>query len=1418
MSSPRKTIVAAILLGILGTAAAAAFWLLGTTSGASWAVRTATRRAAVAIEVGSVSGRLLGDLRLSSIEVRWPSGTATVNSAGYRLRPLSLLGGDISFASLTVEGVSVTIRETEDDRDGQAHAPPPELRWPDAAGIPAWLDGGIDDLRMSRIRVRAPGRDPLVLEDLSAGVAWRDGTLVVRDFAVRFPSARIAGSLAAGFSRPSLRADLSARLEDARDGMERVSLSVDLAPSPFPRGLAGPWRLSFEFSDSPDIRIEGEATWEKNRAELRGISVSLPEQPGVMTGRAGVDISRGNLSAEIRLSIHELDLFPRTGTHTKITGALALSGGPGGYEGDLSLENPGRGISGFRFRGKIEGGGGKISLSPLRGSWIGGELEGGLTLSWAEGFRLEGSLNGRNLDPARIDPGWPGRIRFSLRGSARKTESSPLHAEIDGGLSDSTLRGRVLSGEVHALVDDEGLQVSRLELHGDGFDISAHGRLKDRLAFSADISRLSGLLPGSEGSVRAAGWTRWRDGPAGGDVTVRGKDLVLADIRAESLSFNASWEGKDRPFAVEGEARRIAAGSIRLDSASIAADGTPTEHDIRLSLRWETGEVEGRARGGYRSGTWKGTVVDLSGGGEIGDWSLTEPAALVASTDRVTLSGFHAAGAGGKSLRAEADLSLAPLRGSVDAEWEDIDPALADPWLGDISISGSSSGHARLAWPADGSPTVDFRVTAEGRIRMEEREFRIDTAEAEASWDANGLSARWKITVGDNGALAGSVSSAQPARPGIPEEGEFLAEWSNLDLSLLSPWIPGVRLSGDSTGEVRAGWRKDGRIMLSAQGDLSGTLLRGDLRVTVRSARVTAFGDEEGTRATLTAVLDGGAAVKGAFRSPLPARAGIPQRGTVQVSLESLDLVILSPWIPERAGLAGTLSGKAEGELLPGGKFDVRGEAGVRDGMFAWRGRGTEIEMPLRSADLEWTWRDDTVRGNFSLALEEYGRARGTFALPVPARVPIGMRREGEVSGSLSATLREKGLLPAFFPGMVQESSGTIDLDLTVGGTWGAPDLAGTVSLAGAGAYLPAAGIRLRDLEAKGTLSGREIRIESLRVRSGEGSLEGTAVILLAGWNLSGYEATLKGENFQAADLPEFRMAASPDLSIEGTKDRLQVRGEISVPDLLIYGRQTPPPVRRSDDVMIVDAGGSAETKPPLALDIEVKVVLGKHVLVKAEGIDARLEGSLTLRTDGGQDFTAQGEIRVAEGAYSTYGVRLRITRGRLLFAGGPVERPTLDILAVRNAGDVTAGVQVTGSPQKPSVKLYSEPPMPDTDILSYIVLGHPLGESGEQGDALMLAANALLPMTQSAVLQDRIERRTGIDVLDVKTGEGEGAGSKITVGKYLNPNLYVSYGKSLFTGTSEVTMRYDFLKRWQIESSFGEESGVDLFYKIEFR
>ncbi len=145
---------------------------------------------------------------------------------------------------------------------------------------------------------------------------------------------------------------------------------------------------------------------------------------------------------------------------------------------------------------------------------------------------------------------------------------------------------------------------------------------------------------------------------------------------------------------------------------------------------------------------------------------------------------------------------------------------------------------------------------------------------------------------------------------------------------------------------------------------------------------------------------------------------------------------------------------------------------------------------------------------------------------------------------------------------------------------------------------------------------------------------------------------------------------------------------------------------------------------------------------------------------------------------------------------------------------------------------------MADPDITSYLVLGRSL-QGGGDISLLVNAAGLLLSRGESESFLDQLKRNFGLDTLDIEmarekasvispgsaTAKGQGgtaaqgnvAQSGVAVGKYLTPKLYISYGRSLFTETNLLRLRYRFSSQWELETQSGVASGADIYYKIEF-
>jgi translocation and assembly module TamB len=81
----------------------------------------------------------------------------------------------------------------------------------------------------------------------------------------------------------------------------------------------------------------------------------------------------------------------------------------------------------------------------------------------------------------------------------------------------------------------------------------------------------------------------------------------------------------------------------------------------------------------------------------------------------------------------------------------------------------------------------------------------------------------------------------------------------------------------------------------------------------------------------------------------------------------------------------------------------------------------------------------------------------------------------------------------------------------------------------------------------------------------------------------------------------------------------------------------------------------------------------------------------------------------------------------------------------------------------------------------------------------------------------DKLKSKMGIDRVDIESQSGDLSRSMVTIGKYLTPKLYISYGYSLFDSEQVLKVRYKISKSWEVEAHRGIAAGADLYYRIDF-
>ena len=650
----------------------------------------------------------------------------------------------------------------------------------------------------------------------------------------------------------------------------------------------------------------------------------------------------------------------------------------------------------------------------------------------------------------------------------------------------------------------------------------------------------------------------------------------------------------------------------------------------------------------------------------------------------------------------------------------------------------------------------------------------------------------------------------------LPGNNSFEVDLSWQDLSLigLKKWLDPFPVQGYLDGQVRLSKLAEQiemSISLQSVADLSFQ----KLYVQETEVRLDLDWGAQGLVGNLRVDIGRPAHLVLQVRSPQAAGFYLPDRVDVELGCRALPLKLIQPWLPDDLAVEGQLGCRINGSWHGEGGFDGEADAAISAGALFWHDGEQSVDIALEHADMHLLWGEEGVHGHLAVR-HDYGHVNSNLTMEVPAQLPLSLAETAPITADVDILLRESGLLSVVFPQYLYDSRGRINLSAAVNGTIGQPVFSGSLTVDQAEVYLPTAGVRLHDIVMETQLQSQQLEIVTLAVRSTEGLLTGQGRVDIHGWVPGFYRFSVEGSRFQLVNLPEMTAYISPDLTVEGDSSNVRVRGSIHFPEAIIKDRINPQTIRNSPDLLIIDRQMPEPVATRIAHDVDVNLHLGDQVLLDVAGLEARVGGTLRLYSDPQQEFAAQGRLFVARGRYSTYGVTLDIDRGEIYFPGVPLRYPTLDILALRRAGQVRAGVRISGTPQEPLVTLYSEPVMPDADVLSYIVLGRPLDSSGGDTDLLMVATGALLSQGESIVLQERIKGRLGLDVLEFSAGEGDARDSVITTGKYITPDLYVSLGYSLFNNTNEIRIRYRLTNRLELESSFGQESGVDLFYRLE--
>lgn len=541
-------------------------------------------------------------------------------------------------------------------------------------------------------------------------------------------------------------------------------------------------------------------------------------------------------------------------------------------------------------------------------------------------------------------------------------------------------------------------------------------------------------------------------------------------------------------------------------------------------------------------------------------------------------------------------------------------------------------------------------------------------------------------------------------------------------------------------------------------------------------------------------------------------------------TLTDLPFSYVSQYLPPDIDVQGSLNGK--GTMSQSGKNDPFAAVDFKTSAVRLLSRDVnENEQQDKSIiafepiDIRLQMEQGGLQADMAVPLSQTDRITLKAAI-LPGQTSLMDR---PLNGQLTTEIQNLDFIADLLP-EVQSLAGRLTGKMALAGSLASPVLHGSLALVEGAAELAGPGLHVQDIQVELTGEGESgIRLTAHAVSEG-GALDIVGTSDLRG-KAGTADITVKGENFRVINTLEAQVDASPNLTIALRENRIDVGGELVIPKARITVKTLPESaVKVSDDQVIIESEKEEKAGVTAGPEIyaRVRTVLGDKVRFNGFGLKARLEGNILAIDKPGEPTTASGELKIVDGEYRAYGQGLVIEKGRILFPGGPIGQPGLDVRAFRRPEEgITVGVQVRGNLRQPDFTLFSTPTMTQGNQLSYLVLGRPLsGTSGSESSALSRAALAL-GLKGGNTVAEKIGGSLGLDQFGVDPGEA-GSGNNpenasFVIGKYLSPKLYLSYGLGLFNPISTLRLQYTISSHWKfVTESSTKASGGDLIYMIE--
>jgi translocation and assembly module TamB len=446
--------------------------------------------------------------------------------------------------------------------------------------------------------------------------------------------------------------------------------------------------------------------------------------------------------------------------------------------------------------------------------------------------------------------------------------------------------------------------------------------------------------------------------------------------------------------------------------------------------------------------------------------------------------------------------------------------------------------------------------------------------------------------------------------------------------------------------------------------------------------------------------------------------------------------------------------------------------------------------LPKFSADITGTLSKElgTISGIFN--------TEGQPAIQCQATLPIActfsplqfhLNPQAPLSAHFSLSGEIEPIIRLLFDDAIN-LTGNVNTHLTLSGSIDQPEFSGECEIHEGTFELPSTGALFSHLNAKLTAKGTDVSLEKFNaVDQNEGTISGSGNIQVN--SPYPFSIDLILTKIRLLDIDYLQTHCSGSLNLTGDKTHANVSGTVQVDDALFTISDKKGGGIDTVDVTYVNL--IKEEPAPQMLEhstaswpVNLDLILNIPKTARIQGSDltSTWKGELNIRGSAKRPLFF-GQLKVEEGQYLFNGKPFAIRQGTITMAGEPERKTVLYVIASKDLEKVKIDLIFKGNVKRPSVSFRSNPPLPQREILSWLLFNQGAMEiSPFQGRQLNETITNLdsTHKTNGLDILTKIKNSLGIDRFEIGRDEHNGNNQmSLEVGKYISENFYISINKS---------------------------------------